>query len=285
MDRILYEHSWTMLNRRFETMFMPRIKRALNAKVKTVRNIVASHGVAAGKQHLHSDMTNPSLVASVKTLYTTVGLRHARDNQRRLKTETQKGLGFSELWTRFILQYLQRFLTTKITFEIQRTTRDYLLGVLNESTVEGWSLDETLNALDTQTFTRMQAARIVRTEVNRAANVGVMAQADSFEFQLQKTWIATHDKRTRGQHPGDHANHIALDGITIDLEDDFTDPINGDKLEQPGDPNASAASTINCRCSIGTSAKRDARGNLIPKRQSTTVIYPSQIPRRQTFTI
>ncbi|RDJ93569.1 hypothetical protein B4Q13_21035, partial [Lacticaseibacillus rhamnosus] len=103
--------------------------------------------------------------------------------------------------------------------------------------------------------------------------------------EQMKEWISAHDRRVRGVDPKDHASHIGLDGIRINAGDLFEDPRNGDLLDHPGDPKASAASTINCRCSVAYTAKRDDNGNLIPKRQTTTVIFPRQIINRPTITI
>jgi hypothetical protein len=71
----------------------------------------------------------------------------------------------------------------------------------------------------------------------------------------------------------------------IDFEDVFIDPRNGDRLKSPGDPTASASSTINCRCQLTLKPKEDARGRLIPKRRSTVVIYPNQNRTQRTVLI
>jgi len=199
--------------------------------------------------------------------------------------QVKASFGFNPTWTKFIVDYLNRFLIEKITFEVSRTTRDELLKVLNQAITEGWSVDETVKRIESLPFTAMQAARIVRTEVNRAANVGAKAQSSTFAFEQNKEWISAEDNRVRGLRPSDHANHVLLDGVTINEGDVFIDIRNGDRLEFPGDPRASAASTINCRCSVAYVAKRNAEGRLIPKRQTTTVIFPNQRVNRQTITI
>lgn len=283
---------YVSVNRKFEVAFFSSVKRALDAKVKAVIAVIRSHGLAYARTHLHVDIANEQLHDVIKRLYVTVGLRHARMNQQRLSTEKsmpvllqQKRLGYNETWTNFILAYLRQFLTSKITFEVNETLRNRLLRELQTGIDEGLGIDDMVNRLRDTDLTSVQTARIIRTEVNRSANVGARAQADTFQFQLLKEWIAVHDKRTRGNKPSDHANHLSLDGTTIDMENVFIDPRNGDRLAQPGDPSASAESVINCRCQMGTKAKRDKDGNLIPKRQFTSVIFPGQINRPQTITI
>jgi len=240
-------------------------------------------GLHAGISFLHQWVGNPSLSKVIEDMYLEVGLRFARMNYRDMTQEIKKGFGFNQLWTNFIKDYLHRFLLEKITYDVATTTRKNLLNILEESITEGWSIDETTNHIDD--FTQWKAAQIVRTEVGRAANVGTKAQSETFPYEQMKEWISAHDKRVRGVKPEDHASHIDLDGIRINAGDLFKDPRNGDFLDHPGDPKASAESTINCRCTVAYTAKRDANGRLIPKRQSTTVLFENQIRRPETFTI
>jgi hypothetical protein len=306
MNRQAFHNTFITVNRRFEKKYQPKVEAVLihEGLTKAIRN----HGVKAGMIYARDTIHNPQLALIIRQLYVDVGLKHSQMNYVRMRNDLRssrsKGLhtdqvtkeliidmqvkasfGFNPTWTKFIVDYLNRFLIEKITFEVSRTTRDELLKVLQQAINEGWSIDETVNRINDLPFTAMQAARIVRTEVNRAANVGARAQSDTFAFQQNKEWISAEDNRVRGLRPSDHANHVALDGVTINEGDVFVDPRNGDILEFPGDPKASAASTINCRCSVAYVAKRDTNGRLIPKRQTTTVIFPNQRVNRQTVMI
>jgi len=265
------------INRRFEKFFFNRVKKTID--FKEVIAIIERSGIAAAVTYVTNDLANPELAKEIERLYGVVGVRHANRSTRALRIQEKKGFGFNEEWVKFIQEYLRLHLIEKITFAVNATTRDFLLRVLQESISEGWGVDKTVRELRESGFSDFQAARIVRTEVNTAANVGVIAAGQTYDYEMLKEWISINDRRTRGNDPKDHANHVALDGITIDFDDLFTDPRNGDKLKHPGDPMASAGSIINCRCNLALKPKRDSRGRLIPKRQSTTVIYPN--PRRQ----
>lgn len=177
----------------------------------------------------------------------------------------QKGFGFNDIWISWIKRYLFDFIVQKITFSVFETTKDVLFKILSQAVAEGWGVDETVKALDELDLPKIQAARIVRTEITRAANAGSMAAGQTFPFEQNKEWISAHDTRVRGYKPSDHASHMGLDGNIVDYEGVFTDPRNGDKLRFPGDPLASAESTCNCRCSIAIVAKVDENGRLIPK--------------------
>lgn len=284
MNKREFQSEFERVNRKYEVAFMPRIKRALHTKVSATISRLQDGGYEAATKYLHSTMGNEAVGRAVKQLYITVGTRHARMNYSRLLVE-QKRFGWNAAWTLWIENYLADFLLDKVTFDIAATTRDALLRALTAGLSAGLSADEMVNKLKDWPYERFQAARIVRTEVGRAANVGATAQSRTSEYQQMKEWISSHDFRVRGHKPNEHANHVQLDGTKIDQDDSFRDVINGDELQFPGDPKASAASTINCRCSVAYTLKRDAQGNPIPKRKSTVVIFPGQTRRVQTVTI
>ena len=80
-----------------------------------------------------------------------------------------------------------------------------------------------------------------------------MQGARKSPYKKEKIWIATHDKRTRD-------SHWSLDNQVRELEKPFH---NYEDIMQPGDPDASPANTINCRCAVAFQFLRDANGKLI----------------------
>lgn len=262
---------YVRMNRKFEIAFMPKVKKAIHVKVKDVIDDLRNHGYERAMSNLSSDVGNETMAMTINNLYRIVGVAHAKNTYSRLKHE-EKGFGFNLEWTNWILNYLQQFLLEKITFKIAETTREALMKALQVGITAGLGVDGMIAQLEDWPFERYQAARIVRTEVNRAANVGAKAQAQTGEYQQQKEWVSVRDFRTRGHNPNDHANHVALNGTKIDEDDYFTDPRNGDKLQFPGDPQGKAESTINCRCQAVFVNKRDDKGNLIPKKRTNVFI-------------
>jgi hypothetical protein len=303
LNRTQHIQETTILNRRFEKKYYHRVQRAIRAEIEAIQRIVWNEGVNAGISQATQMLTITRLPKIVQSLYMEVGLRYARrtwrdlQEQKRLSNRPKtmsggaktarpralsakheppsfcvKGFGFNATWVEEIRKHLFRFLLEKITFQVSNYTREVILNVLNKSIAEGWGVEKTVRELNDLPLSRTQAARIVRTEVTRAANTGAMAAGSTFQYEQSKEWIAANDARTRGRNPEDHASHVLLDGVTIDYEDEFTDKRNGDKLRYPGDPKASAASTINCRCSIAVVAKVDERGRLIPKKNETVSV-------------
>lgn len=309
MTRRQLQKQYERQNNRFEARYLPAVKAAIHAKVKVVIGLLKSKGFAAAEYYCTTNTGNARMGEVIKKLYTEVGRRWAQIEYSRLLPETRgrkytnsdiyvtverrehrekKGFGFNYTWTKFILEYLEKYLFDKVTFEIARTTQNAMLRVLAKAQASGWSIDQTVDRLEDWPFERYQAARIVRTEVNRAANVGSTAQAETSEFEQMKEWQSAEDLRVRGNPTTgqkDHADHWSLDGVKINAGDVFHDPRNGDQLAFPGDPRAKAESVINCRCHASYTFKRDTNGDLIKKRKTTTVIFPGQIRRPETITI
>jgi len=296
MSKSAQIQQYELINTRFEAIYLPKVKRALQYQVNKTIAVLNASGFTAARNYTTVNVGNAKIGPVIKDLYEKVGRRWAQLTYSRLLPETrgqkaapaaieQKGFGFNYTWTKFILEYLERYLFEKVTFEIARTTQVAMLRVISRAEAAGWSIDQTVDRLEDWPFLRYQAARIVRTEVNRAANVGSTAQAATSDYEQMKEWQSAEDNRVRGNPVNgmkDHADHWNLDGIKINAGDLFTDPRNGDQLAFPGDPRGKAESVINCRCHASYTFKRDANDNLIPKRKTTVVIFPGQIRRPQT---
>jgi F like protein len=286
-QRRKYGRMVTAINRRQEDKYRPGIRMGIMSKVRGAQRALKTGGVDAAIRYLMETPGNELLATRLRVLYRNVGLLHARRVNAELRRDVKSGpmvydvkrLGFNSEWTGFIDDYLLRYLFSKIVMQIDGTTREALLRAIRNGVAEGMGADDIYRVLSDWPYARFQAARIIRTEINRAANVGSMAAGSTFEYEQSKEWIAAKDPRTRGHFPQDHADHWHLDGQVIDENDTFQDPRNGDQLAFPGDPNGSAASVINCRCSCALVGKRGEDGRLIPKkpRQSrVSVIRPEQ---------
>lgn len=95
--------------------------------------------------------------------------------------------------------------------------------------------------LRAETIARTESLGVMSAARDEAARQ-VMEQADLAPEDVTRTWSATRDKRTRD-------SHYSMDGQEVGLDDPFVTP-DGEELQYPGDPNASAGERINCRCTI-----------------------------------
>lgn len=98
-------------------------------------------------------------------------------------------------------------------------------------------------------YLAFRANTIARTEGLRAANNGHIEAAKAFlsenpTFVAIKTWMATHDERTR-------PDHVALNGQqVIGLYTPFR-TVQGDFIMWPHDGNAPLRQIVRCRCAVG----------------------------------
>lgn len=194
-------------------------------------------------------------------------ISEGRIQQRALRAQYVKRLGVNEEWTAQIIEYL-RYHNARFVVSITETTTEYLIRQLEQGLADGLSLNEIAAKLDLEVpqIYLNRSFAIARTELNRATNLGTQLAAKDYEYETEKTWITAKDHRVRGRE-GSYS-HIALDGKKIDTFDKFGNPNpfnNGEPITQPGDPNASPGNTINCRCTIALTGKRDANGRLIRK--------------------
>ena len=84
------------------------------------------------------------------------------------------------------------------------------------------------------------------TSAENGGRQAVYERAEAMGIELEKTWVATLDSRTRH-------SHVQLDGQTIPVDKKFS---NADgELLFPADPDGSPENVYNCRCTMVTSIK------------------------------
>lgn len=244
---------------RYEKVFYNPVKRALKKQIISLTSILVEQGPQAALSAVVIDF---SMQPVIEKLYTTVGVAKANEQLSELKRMPKRiqvkrrTFGFNIEWTRQILEYFQLNLFNKVALPISETTQEYIRDVINRGSIEGWSIQRMMEEIEREDYLDGRVRRIIRTEVNRAINYGQTIADEKYEFKTQKRWVAVHDNRTR------HA-HLAADNQTVNQDGTFT--VGGEVMQFPGDPNASAANTVNCRCFMEFVPLRDTNGRLIPK--------------------
>lgn len=264
-ERRKYQREYSSVNKRFTKKYYPKILRAVNDLVSSLISSIRGQGVRSATNDLSVTLINEKLYKPIESLYKEVGLFHAKRNYRLVRSDINQKFGRNEMWIQEIINYLQRNLLQFAVVRATETLRNELLKILEEAVNSGASEDEIVRIIKESNLPVIQAQRIVRTEINRASNAGIKVSAESFGFQMSKEWIAHRDVRTRGFNPEDKKDHYHLDGKVVDLNEPFTDPKSGEKIDHPSAPGGSAAMVINCRCTYAIIPKRDERGRLIKK--------------------
>lgn len=209
--------------------------------------------------------------------YANVEAKRIQDEYRAELTE-QKAFGTpNAFWLELVQEFMRTDGATKVV-EITETTREFIRRTINRELENGASIDEIAKALISSQISVSRGRLIARTELSNSLNKGGLAAANRSGLVMQKVWISARDNRTR-RVPRDKYDHLDAEGQTVGMNEAFN--ISGELLIHPGDPRGSAGNIINCRCSVGTEAVRDAAGRLqripvnnIPR--SISVIMPSR---------
>lgn len=249
-----------------EKKYSRRVNTALMRQVNSFTAMLRAGVTATGQTY------DQGIAQVLRAMHVEAGTREARHQLKMLRSTGGDGqvkqLGVNEEWAALIMEILSVH-NARFVVSISSTTRDMLTAFLSDGLEKGMTLQEIAEKIDREVpqIYAWRSFAIARTELNRAANIGVSLAAESYNYQTEKTWITAGDHRVRGRTGEDLFNHWQLDGKKINNFETFN---NGENIAQPGDPAASAGNTINCRCTIALTGKRDANGRLIRK--------PSRLP-------
>lgn len=158
------------------------------------------------------------------------------------------------LFEQIMQAFLDRFGGLKIA-QIIATTREQIMRAAERGVRDGLSVEEIAAGMRqaVPALSRTRAHVIARTEVHTAAMFASQEVAKTAASPLNKRWVSVFDHRTRdfGEADGivDEFNHRVMNEVTVGPDELFAVPgKNGvaELMAGPGDPNGSAANTINC---------------------------------------
>jgi uncharacterized protein with gpF-like domain len=262
---------------RLELQFRPKLIRIIKDYRKDFIQDLQAHGQHTAVANLQRQAIHPQQTLLIQSIYKTAGLTGAKITASELKAtpKEQKAAGFgrNEQWIRDVINYLKIHLLSLVQ-NITETMRQDMLKILEDGIQNQLSINEIVKNLQSTGLIEARANVIARTEIVRAANVGHSVAAKSFPYEVNKKWSAAKDHRVRH-------SHVFINGHMVDENDYFEVPVyKGDKkigtepMLYPGDANASAGNTINCRCRVLYEAKRDTAGNLIMRNPAQAPVIP-----------
>jgi len=223
-----------------------------------VGNIDLSNYEAVINANIHREQ----IAAMYREIYKTIGIHYGNRVNKEIEKVKKANVLFNEQLLKEILLFLSTEGGIKIT-SVHNTLIDDIVKAIQLQLSEGATLIDLQNAIyaitsKAGTFYKWQSLRIARTETTSASGLAAMKTAEASDLEMQKTWIATLDNRTR-------RDHFREDGQSVDLNQPFV-MSSGASLQYPGDPKAPAHEVINCRCTIAFIPKRDSEGMLIFKK-------------------
>lgn len=257
-DKRKYFNSYQNLYKRLVKEFTPKVEAAIREQIKFFTD-------AYEKQNWIPVSVIPSLPMknALKRLYIVAGLTNASKVFRSIKGQI-KSATRDDKWTWVIAEYLKTNGLDKISIEITDTLKEKIRQELLNGHAEGLGTDQIVRNLNQAEFPKWMAKRIVRTEMNKAANIGAMVAAADLNVQVNKEWMSAEDNRTR-RIPRDQYDHLHMNGIQVGFDEKFVVPSTKtiDAMLQPGDPNASVGNIVNCRCTVVFIPIKDTQGRVV----------------------
>jgi hypothetical protein len=159
--------------------------------------------------------------------------------------------------SRDIISIIFEFVESEVGNRITQTVQNHYNDIKNiareavrQGIEEGLGMNDIAKLISERQgeMDRWKARRIARTEVVTASNFGVETGAEEIPGNKRKVWISSFTQTSRGADSGDQVDHMSMDGQRVQPNESFEEPLTGEKLRWPGDPQASARNTINCRC-------------------------------------
>ena len=268
---VKYHKTYLKLHKEYEAYAYPIIKKALDDQTGAVADFVNEDTFDNIELYVQFLVQQKPLYNGLEQIYTKVGVSAATfsyDWIRNSVPKTRKDFiidFFNAAWYEEMVNYFRLIGGTKVT-GIDNTTRDIINNLLanilgqNLSRREQAKLfEETLND---PAFNRARSLVIARTESTTAANHGINEGARSSDYEVQKFWINTKDKRTRRSHLAMTMDRIGLNQFFM-VRDPKTNIVT--EMMYPGDVgtalnNIPASEVVNCRCVMATEAIKDADG-------------------------
>lgn len=233
---------WQKIERKrlsFEGWAVRRFLSALReSTVALIRDVREDPALALSR--LDEDVADAPLVSAIRDVYVRVGTDFAQQAYSAFAKADLR-----DYWLEKMLAMANLRAETVIV-GMDATTRERLRSLISRLVSEGEGQEKIIQALrNDYALNRVRARRIARTEIVSVSNYGSLEGAKSAGIPLRKEWISTFDDRAR-------EDHLEMNGTIIDLNETFL--VGGiDEMSAPGDwtHGASAASLINCRCSVG----------------------------------
>lgn len=268
---VKYHKTYLKLHKEYEAYAYPIIKKALDDQTGAVADFVNEDNFDNIELYIQFLVQQKPLYNGLEKIYTKVGVSAATfsyDWIRNSVPKTKKDFiidFFNAAWYEEMVNYFRLIGGTKVA-GIDNTTKDIINNLLanilgqNLSRREQAKLfEETLND---PAFNRARSLVIARTESTTAANHGINEGARSSDYEVQKFWINTKDKRTRLSHLAMTQDRIGLNQF-FTLRNPKTNVVT--EMMYPGDVGTAlnkipAAEVVNCRCVMATEAIKDADG-------------------------
>lgn len=251
-----------------ERKFVAQVYREVRKQYQSAIASVQNNGVEYTRRNLASIIKPDGILKVIRALYRRAAFIEAnyqlsslirKSEQKKSLTLKRKpdasfGIGFDSI-AGVVDEYFKvrqlRLSALPITETTKRQLQDHLFDEIDrgKSTVQAVADFRELaltSGLGKSSFSRNRAKGIIQTESTRAMSFGGLIGAYMSGVDVDKVWVTSADEKVRGAKRNVRYPHTVLDRQVTSLFGAF---MNGEPIRFPGDPDASKANIINCRCS------------------------------------
>lgn len=257
---VKYHKTYLKLHKEYEAYAYPIIKKALDDQTSVVADFVNEDTFDNIELYIQFLVQQKPLYSGLEQIYTKVGVSAATFSYDWIRNSVPKNKKdfiidfFNAAWYEEMVNFFRLVGGTTVQ-GIDDTTKNIINNLLSNILGQNLSrrdqaklFQETLNDPE---YNRARSLVIARTESTKSANFGINMGAESSDYEVQKFWINTKDKRTRRSHLLMTQDRIAINQPFI---------VGGTPMMYPGEVGAPAAEVVNCRCVMATEAIKDADG-------------------------
>jgi len=276
---VKYHKTYLKLHKEYEAYAYPIIKKALDDQTGAVADFVNEDNFDNIELYIEFLVQQKPLYSGLEKIYTKVGVSAATFSYDWIRNSVPKNKKdfiidfFNAAWYEEMVNFFRLVGGTTVQ-GIDDTTKNIINNLLSNILGQNLSrrdqaklFQETLND---PAYNRARSLVIARTESTKTANFGINMGAESSDYEVQKFWINTKDKRTRRSHLLMTQDRIAINQPFI---------VGGVSMMYPGEVGAPAAEVVNCRCVMATEAIKDADGLPILKPRT-----PAYLKKAKTYT-
>ena len=269
---VKYHKTYLKLHKEYEAYAYPIIKKALDEQTGAVADFVNEDTFDNIELYIQFLVQQKPLYSGLEKIYTKVGVSAATFSYDWIRNSVPKNKKdfiidfFNAEWYEEMVNFFRLVGGTTVQ-GIDDTTKNIINNLLSNILGQNLSrrdqaklFQETLNDPE---YNRARSLVIARTESTKSANFGINMGAESSDYEVQKFWINTKDKRTRRSHLLMTQDRIAINQPFI---------VGGTPMMYPGEVGAPAAEVVNCRCVMATEAIKDADGLPILKPRTPAYI-------------
>lgn len=209
------------------------------------------------------NLDEEALKKALFKIHYSTGMKYGRMIAKQIRVDNPKKYKplplFSEVFQKYLLNYFANYGGKDISI-ISETMASEVMREITNSAFENESVQQMQRRIykkvNSADFYRWQALRIARTETSTAMNSAKEIAGQVSGVLFDKIWIGRNDGRER-------ASHIAMNGKKVAQNQMFM--VGGYEMKYPCDrtSGAPAKEIVNCRCTFGYVARRDASGSLI----------------------